>query len=644
MAPSSDSRPGTHLPTGWRVVGRHAERIVERAQANALEHLTAGDVADTLYAIQCTWEPVVRGRPTVERILDAITEEVRGTWSECPRLSRDEEVERSPSRFGGLRYQLQADPGEAWLGEVVWRAVHPVVAGAPVTTRVLLEETPTYTRLGVRVTADDGRTSVRGYVGAGQAQPLFLQRLRADLTPSWLGGPLAAHPIRPGDEEDFVVGVLHARTREFPVAVLSPLEEEGFVLEPEDLAWELLGRARLYVLDRHAQTYALSDAVGDRTMSCYRGAARCYLPGWSRYDDPFEHPLLVRDRLADPVMRAAWLGEIGVWMGERTELPPSLDQQRGSPADDEPVEGDPDGPRARTSEAGESTAPAAGSPERSARTEKPTAISALEAGDRSHQGGGGAADGEPRTSEHSRPPYLDPGPLLRQLQDLQALVQQLLRSNARLTDEVERLRTISAVRSSSTNAIERRLGRVEDILERAFPDGARSVADVEGRLDQQEGTPVSEAEDEGALQLEDVVREAAETHSDALVFLDSAYDSAAESPYEDPERVRAILDAMARVSRQRRDGVLGTSLREAFGDLGIDYRGAIARSTPDRLRQQYRFVHPDGELVEAEEHIALGRTYDPRRCLRVYFSSRVPNEPRFVIGHVGRHFEVRSST
>jgi hypothetical protein len=28
----------------------------------------------------------------------------------------------------------------------------------------------------------------------------------------------------------------------------------------------------------------------------------------------------------------------------------------------------------------------------------------------------------------------------------------------------------------------------------------------------------------------------------------------------------------------------------------------------------------------------------------VYFSSRVPNETRFVIGHVGRHFEVMTST
>ena len=212
---------------------------------------------------------------------------------------------------------------------------------------------------------------------------------------------------------------------------------------------------------------------------------------------------------------------------------------------------------------------------------------------------------------------------------------------AHLADEVERLRTIAAVRSSSTNAIERRLGRLEDVLQAAFPDGPPSS--VPATAEGGEEAADAASSDEGRVTLVEVVRDAAESHADALVVLDAAYKSAADSPYEDPERVRAILEAMARVARRRRDGVLGTSLREAFADLGIDYRPAIAKGTPERLREQYRFVG-DGGLVEAEEHIALGGTYDPRRCLRIYFTSRVPNEPRFVIGHVGRHFEVRSST
>jgi hypothetical protein len=106
------------------------------------------------------------------------------------------------------------------------------------------------------------------------------------------------------------------------------------------------------------------------------------------------------------------------------------------------------------------------------------------------------------------------------------------------------------------------------------------------------------------------VHDAAEAQSDALVFLDSAFASAAESPYEDAERVRAILDPMARVARRRRDGVLGTSIREALADLGIDYRPTIARNTSARLREQYRFVHlsrPDRAVHDIRSCSRAGR-------------------------------------
>ena len=49
-------------------------------------------------------------------------------------------------------------------------------------------------------------------------------------------------------------------------------------------------------------------------------------------------------------------------------------------------------------------------------------------------------------------------------------------------------------------------------------------------------------------------------------------------------------------------------------------------------------------LVGGLASARLAAPITPRRCLRIYFSSRVPNEPRFVIGHVGRHFVVRSTS
>ena len=620
MPRSSDPQQVAYLPTGWRVVGRGADRIAERVAASAVDRLDAGAVENTLYAVRCSMDPVVRGRPTVERVLEAITEQVRQAWSECPRLVRDEEVSRPPSRFGGMRYEVFSEPGREWLAELVWRSVHPVVAGAPITTHVMLEERPSFTRLSIRVTADEGRGSVRGYVGAGQAQPAFLRALRHDLTPSWMGGPLRTHTIGRGQVEDFVHSVLAAPARQVPAAVLSPLESGEFVVDPEDLAWDLLGRARLYVIRDHRLTFELSDAVGDRRMSCYWGAARCYLPGWTRHDDPLEHPLLIGDRLADPIMRATWLGEVGMWLASEPESAPSVEERRARTRRD--------GPRAPDRSVDE---PVAGPAERqpAGKTEAAEILS-------------GAGDSGPaaRATPAAEPQIPDPAPLIRTVIDevrgLGALVGQL-------TDELERLRTVSAVRSSSTNAIERRLARLEDLLEQAFPAHAQDrSAGAEDSADR--AAPGEPRADDEAATVVEVVRHAAESHADALLVLDSAYAAATDAPYEDPERVRAILDAMARVARRRRDGVLGTSLREAFADLGIDYRAAIARNTPARLREQYRFPYGNGEVVEAEEHIVLGNTYDPRRCLRVYFSSRVPNEPRFVIGHVGRHFEVQSTT
>ncbi len=636
MVHSSESPPGTYLPTGWRIVGQGAERLAERLASGGADGLVPGEAEQALYGVQCTFDPVTRGRPTVERVLDAVTEQIRAVDSDCPRLVRDQPVERPSSRFSGLRFEQFSDAGREWIGELIWRAVHPVVAGAPITSHLVIEETSTFTRLTVRVTADHGLSSVRGYVGAGQAQPAFLRALRPDLTPIWLGGPLKAHVIQRHGVLDLVHSILAASNRDVPVAVLAPLEAGGFVVDPEDLAWDLLGRARLYVLTEHRQTFDLSDVVGDRRMSCYWGAVRCYFPGWSRHDDPYEHPLLVGERLADPILRATWLGEVGLPMGRRIEFPSSV-RERRPPPDIE----------VRTSE---STGAAADLPNDRDGSGGPDVPNGLGVRDRS----GDAAPislAEPEGDvaptvdrEDSAVDRTDPAraALSLSLDELLREVRALRSSVGGLTDEVERLRTISSVRSSSTNAIERRLGRLEDILGHVFPDGSPSSGPEE---EAEAGTsPPDESSDDGRTTLPQVVNDSAESHADTLVFLDSAHHSAAESPYEDPERVRAILDAMARVARRRRDGVLGTSLREAFGDLGIDYRSGIARSTPARLREQYRFAAPNGDYVEAEEHIVLGNTYDPRRCLRLYFSSRVPNEPRFVIGHVGRHFEVRSST
>jgi hypothetical protein len=151
-------------------------------------------------------------------------------------------------------------------------------------------------------------------------------------------------------------------------------------------------------------------------------------------------------------------------------------------------------------------------------------------------------------------------------------------------------------------------------------------------------------DDAPEITLAATVRQAAVTHADALLILDDAERAAEDSPYADIDRAAAVLDGMALVARRRQAGTLGMSLREAFRELGIDYRRGVGTSTPDRLRRQYAASLPTGEVVDCEEHIALGATYDPRYCLRIYFTSRAPAEPRLVIAHVGRHRDGLTTT
>ena len=172
------------------------------------------------------------------------------------------------------------------------------------------------------------------------------------------------------------------------------------------------------------------------------------------------------------------------------------------------------------------------------------------------------------------------------------------------------------------------------------------------RLDGEEATlqeakpeePTGGSAEDPDLTLVSVVQHAESEYSDALLILDPAIASAAASPYEDVHRVAMNLKAMAELARRRQEGKLGMSLRDAFGEAGIDYRGGIAPTTSKRQRQQYFATLPSGETVECHEHIVLGSSYDPRYCLRIYFTSRAPGEPRFVLAHVGRHFEVLSTT
>ena len=619
LGSGSEPRQEHITSTGWRIVGKAVNLV---APTEAAVSISSGREEDILFAAKFRARPRMGAGSVVPTVLTALDTAIARDWQDAPPLTRDRPLTRPAARFHGLRWEPIAESG-AWRGELVWRHPHPVVAGAPCTTHVVLSEQPGQTTLYVRVTADGGIASVRGTVGAGQARPSFLTEINRLLRLVSDGGVAEPRPLDDAEIEDFVRDILLSETRAHPIAVVAPLEDGTFVVPPAELADELLGLAQLYVIDRHPTTFRLTDTLGDKRLSCYWGALRVYMPEFSCADHPEDHPLLVRERLLDPVIRADLVGKLGRFAAFRIRLPFA--------AASHPV------PR-----------PAASKAEIAATSPSPANTQPV----------GGAVDSTP-AREASATPTAAGAELLQlfaplpnvlsglggQIGALAATIAQLVDANAALRDEIERLRTTTAVRAASTTSLERRIAGLEQLLERHV--SPHETGEDESLTEMRAAASAADTKDEDeteSVSLRDVLRQAATAHSDGLLVLDAADRSASESPFEDVDRLAVILDAMAGIARRRQEGGLGTSLKEAFRDLGIDYRGGISAGTSERHRQQYVVQCAGGQAYDCREHIALGTSYDPRHCLRIYFTSRAPLEPRFVIGHVGRHFDVATTT
>jgi hypothetical protein len=134
------------------------------------------------------------------------------------------------------------------------------------------------------------------------------------------------------------------------------------------------------------------------------------------------------------------------------------------------------------------------------------------------------------------------------------------------------------------------------------------------------------------------------TYGDNLLILQSAHDAASNSPFERPREVLDALRVLAEVGRKMNEGPLGKNLKDAFSERGVDYGARLSPSTPKKIRQQYRFAE-GGTVHICEQHLNLGSSaYDPKECLRIYFNSETRVEGKIVVGHVGRHLDVLTTT
>lgn len=585
-------------PSGIRIVGA-ATRLVSDA---AVAGLIAPSDDEVLFSAAFTLSRKMSGQP-VSQALGVLNEAMRHVRSDFRLLERDQAVTDDFGRLHARDWQVAAAP-DRWVGELIWRHPHPVQKGLPLVTHLVLSEHPGVATMVVRVGLPGGVPSGFGPVAVGQAHPAFLADLNRVVRLVFDGGDGEPRVLDDHAVDQFVTDVMLSESREVPVLVQAPTERGDYLVPPAQVAEEFLGVAHVHVLDRHPTTFRLTDSLGDRRLSCYWGALRAYLPGFTCADNPHEHPLLMDERITDPVVRAQFRGSLALGQRHRVARPEGVAALL-VPARRAPRPTPPPAPAVPAVAAAD--APAVAAPPAAGLSAE--ALSGLE-----HR-----LDG-----------------VLAALEGLRQLTGSLL-------DEVAGMRATNAVRGATAAGLERRIGDLERWLRERFAP----VAEEAGAAGKEPAAGLIEGEareEEDRLTLPAVVRQAAVAHADVLLILDRAVASAGESPYEDVERVAAVLDAMALVARRRQAGTLGTSLREAFRELGVEYRGGIAESTSERMLQQYQVTLPGGEVAEAREHIALGTSYDPRHCLRIYFTSRVPAEPRFVVGHVGRHFEVKRTT
>lgn len=200
-----------------------------------------------------------------------------------------------------LRWAPFIEDGTA-LADLVLHEPDPVDRAIQWSSHLTYVRTPSPTGVTRRINVRIGTT---GGTPHSVTPPVRPPRLLTELDRDFLlvsnDGPLQKTPtqLEGSTLEAFVRYVLCDPARTMPVLLLTELPDGGYVIPPEAFGAEVFGLGASYVL-RHADTFALSDAVGGHARSVFLGSARAYLPGFSLDSDPFQHPLVLARALALP--------------------------------------------------------------------------------------------------------------------------------------------------------------------------------------------------------------------------------------------------------------------------------------------------------------------------------------------------------
>jgi hypothetical protein len=213
--------------------------------------------------------------------------------------------------------------------------------------------------------------------------------------------------------------------------------------------------------------------------------------------------------------------------------------------------------------------------------------------------------------------------------ELEGYVEQLLDETIDLKAERD-----NAVASEGELQVE--VERLEVEVERLKRDMALVVAAPAS------STPLTAVEEdvEPPSSVLDAVRRA-QVRCHHLAFADSAFESAEESPYRDPDGVLEALEKLERLAAlwARPGGIGGKDLGAMATELGLSWRTDVSKTAlGGKTGRYYRFSWDEEERVMGP-HVRLGSGSGASNIARIYLAKHEPRDPRerrLIVGHVGR--------
>jgi hypothetical protein len=196
------------------------------------------------------------------------------------------------------------------------------------------------------------------------------------------------------------------------------------------------------------------------------------------------------------------------------------------------------------------------------------------------------------------------------------------------------LAELEAVRAHR-DELAKRVAELEDAATKDRQAIAELSAALGERPDAEEEAP---GEEEAPKSVLEAVRLAAQS-SPNLVFTESAFDSAADSPYRRPEEILETLRKLDALAERYNAGEMGVSLGQAAQEAGLAWRAGVSELARTRWAKHYVVTH-EGRKLDLGPHVALGSGSGAGFVARIYLHLADGNGdvPRGIyVGHVGRH-------